>query len=134
MKPRKVAREGLKNSYIIARAAPGKTGATMTVKELFITMSLGLAAALFTTTHAQAEPANCAARGQIVDRLEQGYGETRQSIGLGQDNSLVEIFASAETGTWSILVTMTNGLSCLVASGESFEVMQEQVVFRGEKA
>ena len=34
---------------------------------------------------------------------------------------LVETFASAETGTWTITVTMPTGVTCLVASGQAFE-------------
>lgn len=70
---------------------------------------------------AKAQPVNCAPRHVIVARLEEGYGETRQSIGLGGNNSLMELFASAETGTWTIALTLPNGLTCLMASGQAFE-------------
>ena len=68
---------------------------------------------------------NCAPREAVVDRLASGYGETRQSMGLGANNQVVEIFASTETGTWTITVTMPNGLTCLVASGQAFEELVE---------
>ena len=60
-------------------------------------------------------------RQHVLDRLASAYGETRQSIGLGENNQIVEVFASAETGTWTITVTNPNGLTCLVASGQAFE-------------
>jgi hypothetical protein len=68
---------------------------------------------------------NCAPRDAVVERLAEGYGETRQSMGLGANNAVVEVFASEETGTWTITVTMPNGLTCLVASGQSFETLAE---------
>lgn len=34
---------------------------------------------------------------------------------------VVEIYASDETGSWTILVTDSRGVSCLLAAGESFE-------------
>ena len=68
---------------------------------------------------------NCAPREAVVDRLASGYGETRQSMGLGANNHVVEVFASNETGTWTITVTMPNGLTCLVASGQAFEEQAE---------
>ncbi|MGB0658681.1 MAG: hypothetical protein ACPGNV_00790 [Mangrovicoccus sp.] len=42
-------------------------------------------------------------------------------MGLGANNSVVEIFASDKTGTWTITVTMPNGTTCLIASGQAFE-------------
>ena len=79
-------------------------------------------------------PRNCGPREIVVDRLADGYGETRQSMGLGANNSVVEVFASDETGTWTITVTAANGVTCLVASGQSFEGLSEQLPAKGEDA
>ena len=90
--------------------------------------ALTAAAALYiaSVTDAVAQDSrNCAPREAVVDRLAEGYGETRQSIGLGANNSVVEVFASDETGTWTITVTTPNGLTCLVASGQSYETLAE---------
>jgi hypothetical protein len=62
----------------------------------------------------------CADRAQVVERLESRFGETLKSVGLNQRN-VVEVYASEETGSWTILVTMPNGKSCLLASGELWE-------------
>lgn len=69
--------------------------------------------------------ARCADHATVVERLATGYGETRQSIGLGSNNEVVEVFASLETGTWTIAVTPAGGLTCLVASGEAFQQLTE---------
>ena len=37
------------------------------------------------------------------------------------------MFASQETGTWTITVTMPNGMMCLVASGEAYETLAEEL-------
>ncbi len=76
---------------------------------------------------------NCAPRDAVVDRLASGYGESRQSMGLGANNQVVEVFASDETGTWTITVTMPNGMTCLVASGQSFERLDEELTPAGIK-
>lgn len=70
---------------------------------------------------------NCAPRDAVVERLMQSYGETRQSVGLGRDNSMVEVFASALSGSWTITVTSPMGLTCLIASGQSFETLDESL-------
>ena len=74
---------------------------------------------------------NCAPRDVVVSRLAEGYGETRQSIGLGANNSVIETYASDETGSWTITVTMPGGLTCLVASGQAFERLTEALPARG---
>ena len=65
--------------------------------------------------------AQCGNRAAIVGNLSKKYDETRQSVGLGADNALVEIFASNTTGSWTITVTKAGGPTCLVASGRAFE-------------
>ena len=70
----------------------------------------------------------------VTERLATGYGEVRRGMGLAANNSVVEVFASDETGTWTITVTMTNGLTCLVASGEAFELMADQLPAKGSPA
>jgi hypothetical protein len=98
-----------------------------TVKALHLG-ALTLAATLYiiAASDASAQNArNCGPRQAVVAKLAEGYGETRQSMGLGANNSVVEVFASQETGTWTITVTTPNGLTCLVASGQSFETLAE---------
>jgi hypothetical protein len=46
-------------------------------------------------------------------------------MGLGANNAVVEVFASDASGSWTITVTMPNGLTCLVASGQAFETMAD---------
>ena len=81
---------------------------------------LGLAATLTMASAANAQ-AVCGQRTSILERLSSQYGETRRGMGLGANNGIVEVFASDETGTWTITVTMPDGRMCLVASGESYE-------------
>ena len=106
-----------------------------TVKVLHLG-ALTAAAALYitTVTEAAAQNArNCGPRESVVDRLAEGYGESRQSMGLGANNSVVEVFASDETGTWTITVTSPNGVTCLVASGQSFETLAEALPAKGKE-
>jgi hypothetical protein len=37
---------------------------------------------------------------------------------------VVEVFAS-KAGTWTIVLTDANGLACLAAAGDAWQVMQE---------
>ena len=109
----------------------------MTQKKPFLNICALAAAAVLTTatTQAQAQQArNCGPREQVVTRLAEGYGETRQSMGLGANNAVIEVFASDESGTWTILVTTPNGTACLVASGQAFETLAEALPAKGSDA
>lgn len=93
----------------------------------FWTMSvLATGALLASASLAQAQQ-NCAPRALVIERLASSYGETRQSIGLAQNNTMVEVFASTDTGSWTITVTNAVGLTCLVASGQAFERLAESL-------
>ena len=90
-------------------------------------LGAALAASCLTATAAQAQSRNCADHAMVVERLATGYGESRQSIGIGADGTVVEIFASLDTGTWTITVTRAGGPTCLVASGEAFQHVEEEL-------
>lgn len=68
----------------------------------------------------QATAMNCATRDSIATALSINYGEQPVSGGLQGDNRLVEIFVSEKDNTWTILVTETNGVSCIVAAGTNW--------------
>lgn len=71
---------------------------------------------------ATAQTQNCAEHEVVTERLATHYGEHRVAVALGGDNSVLEVFTSVETGTWTIAVTRAGGLTCLVAAGDNFEL------------
>lgn len=80
-----------------------------------------IAAGWLTALSLPADAASCGARDAVIARLADGYGEGRHGAGLAANGALMELFANAETGSWTIVVTMPNGQTCLVASGQSWE-------------
>ncbi|MES2665921.1 MAG: hypothetical protein V4712_07455 [Pseudomonadota bacterium] len=96
-------------------------------------LSLGLAGVLLATQAAQAAP-QCGPRDAVLATLADKYRETRQGIGIASNNSVMELFASAASGTWTITVTMPDGAMCLVASGEGFEAVAEDLPAKGQPA
>lgn len=93
----------------------------MNVKTACLTVAFVASSALPALAQAQ----NCGARTTVIERLAERYGESRQSIGMAPEGRVVEVFASLETGTWTITVTLPNGMTCLVASGQSYEALEE---------
>jgi hypothetical protein len=75
---------------------------------------------------------NCAMRDHVIEQLAVKYGEVRQSIGLAPNNGVFEVYASQETRSWTILVTGTNGMACIVASGQAFETLGRDTTPAGD--
>jgi hypothetical protein len=48
-------------------------------------------------------------------------------MGLGAQGAVMEVFASLTSGSWTITVTLPDGLTCLIASGQAFEAMAEHL-------
>jgi hypothetical protein len=91
----------------------------------FLMMTLTAVALALLTTQSNAQSSNCARHDIVVERLAVGYGESRQSIGIGANNTVVEVFASLDTGSWTITVTAPGGPTCMVASGQAFQALAD---------
>lgn len=87
---------------------------------------------LLCTGAAQAQT-QCGSRQMVLETLTNRYGESRQAIGLAANSTVMEMFAS-EAGSWTITVTMPDGMVCLLASGENFETLREPLPAKGDPA
>ena len=82
-----------------------------------------VAVAAFTTMNAgapKAQFAMCGERAQIIEQLKNKYQETRQATGLIATNGAAELYIS-QKGTWTMLVTVASGKSCIIAAGHSWD-------------
>ena len=57
----------------------------------------------------------CAPKQIIFGQLAALYGEVRQSQGLTKKGRIIVVFASSETGTWTINVTASTGIMGLLS-------------------
>lgn len=94
-------------------------------------LSFGLFAMILAVQAAHAAP--CAPRDQVLAGLATGFDETRRAIGLTGQTQVIEVFAS-ENGSWTITVTRPDGTTCLVASGQGFEAISEDLPAKGKPA
>ena len=88
-------------------------------------LGIGLGLLALAAHPAAAQGGNCAPREVVLEMLGESYGETRQSIGLGAQGQVMELFASETSGTWTIALTLPNGITCLMAAGEAYEHLAE---------
>jgi hypothetical protein len=60
----------------------------------------------------------CAPRDRVVERLATAHDEVPIGAGLQSGSRLIEIWRSPETGSWTVLLTRADGMSCILAAGE----------------
>ena len=96
-------------------------------------LSLGMAGLFLLpgTLHATAQ---CAPHDKVSAELSQKFGEQPSSMGLAQDNTVMELYSSPTSGGWTLTATLPNGLTCLVAAGQNFETVQPTLVAKGDPA
>ena len=59
-------------------------------------------------------------RPALAELLGDGYAEAPVAFGLAENGGLIEVFASAEGATWTMVLSMPNGLSYVVTTGEAW--------------
>ncbi|WP_439111042.1 hypothetical protein [Lentibacter sp.] len=79
---------------------------------------LGMAAIL-TSLPAYAD--SCASRDVMVERLKSNFQEELAGGGLHGASAVVEVWASAETGTFTVISTDTAGEACILATGTDWQ-------------
>lgn len=99
---------------------------------MFSALSLGLAACIALPATGEAQSGNCAPRDRVIAQLSERFGEARQSIGMAAGDRVVEMFASPDTGTWTITMTMPSGLTCIIGAGEAWERVDEAATPAGQ--
>jgi len=59
-------------------------------------------------------------------RLDMKYGESLRSRGT-LTRTIMETWVNAETGSWTLLERFADGISCVRASGENFEMLEPEL-------
>lgn len=76
----------------------------------------------------------CATRADIVKSLQQEFQEAPSAMGMSDNGAVIEVLAARDGKTWTILMTTPDGTSCVVATGEMWEPLPEQVAKAGNGA
>lgn len=65
---------------------------------------------------------------EIARQLGSRYAEAPVSLGLQSNGNLLQVFASAASGSWTIVSTAPDGLACILAAGESWESLRPKAI------
>lgn len=74
----------------------------------------------------------CEPRDNIVAQLAERLGETRWSVGLLGNAAVMETYVNAETGSWTIIVSLPTGMACPIAAGEAFHSEYNELPAKGK--
>ena len=74
----------------------------------------------------------CGSHNTVSDNLKKSYSEAPVSMGLTTGGGIIEVFASEE-GTWTMVITQPNGVSCLIAVGQDWEILPKPEMISGAK-
>ncbi|NQW10463.1 MAG: hypothetical protein HQ481_11355 [Alphaproteobacteria bacterium] len=61
----------------------------------------------------------CTPHERLVEHLAKSFGETMTDVGVDGRGNLVQVFSSTE-GSWTIVVTIPGGPTCVIAAGEGW--------------
>ncbi len=91
------------------------------------TLALGIGFALVAST-ASAQSQLCNERDWVLELLAKKYKESPVAGGVTNTGGLVQVLTDGKSGTWTIIVTTPQGISCVVAAGEGWRLMQQVTV------
>lgn len=69
---------------------------------------------------AQQQP-SCAKRADVLKHLSAKYTEAPVALGIANNGGVVEVLSSQSGASWTIIITMPNGPTCMVAAGENWQ-------------
>lgn len=67
------------------------------------------------------DDSNCGQRTTVLDYLSGKYSEKPIAMGIAANGGLIEVLTSTDGTTFTIIVTMPEGETCMVAAGEAWE-------------
>lgn len=68
----------------------------------------------------------CGIHNVVADKLKTTFDEQPSAAGLSSNGGMLEVYSSPD-GSWTIVLTRPDGLSCLMATGEHWESMPREL-------
>ena len=84
-------------------------------------LALSTCLLLATTSSVAAQQPLCTERSEVVNQLSSQYSEAPVAMGIANNGGVVEILSSQSGTSWTIILTMPNGVTCMIAAGENWE-------------
>ncbi len=62
----------------------------------------------------------CFERAKVTEHLDEKFAETSIAVGMTEEGSLLEVFSDSYGKTWTVLISTSSGLACIMASGHDW--------------
>ena len=76
---------------------------------------------------APAKDSACSDRKLVIKQLSALFSEKPVAMGLTSNGGVIELLHSKDRTTWTLIITMPNGVACPIVAGESWETISTQV-------
>ena len=63
----------------------------------------------------------CTTHPEMAKQLKSRYSEAPVAIGLAVNAGVIEVFSTGDGATWTMVLTLPDGMSCVMATGEAWE-------------
>ena len=96
-----------------SRSSPVRTAAIVAASALL------LAGTMITSHSAQAQSRDLP-RAEVVEQLDAQYAEAQAAVGVTNEGGVIEVFTTKDGSTWTLVLTKPDGISRVVAAGETW--------------
>jgi hypothetical protein len=88
-------------------------------------IAAAIGAALFATPAAPAAAAEqCSEHGTVLGQFAKTYKEAPVAAGLTRDGRLLQVLSSGDDGTWTIVLSKPDGVTCVIMAGEAWRPLK----------
>ncbi len=95
---------------------------------IFGALALVLTLSFGSTLEASAQTAVCQTHDSLAKQLEERYAEKPVAAGLDAGGRLIVLFASADSASWTMVMTTPAGESCVMAVGEHWQEIKRPAI------
>ena len=96
------------------------------MKWLIVLSFLSFVAPVYAQEQPQQSPTQaCAARDEVRTKLKLKFHEKPVAEGLQRGSTIIEVWANKKFGTFTIIVNRTDGMSCMIAAGDNWNMINE---------
>ena len=89
---------------------------------------IAIAAVLFLLLpHPTSASPVCGDRSKVISSLADKYREEPVAVGVTANGGVIEVLKAPDGQTWTILFSYPSGPSCLVASGEAWQDLEQKL-------
>ena len=103
--------------------ATGRSSGRIRSDAIRIAMASALCVATTFSFADAAAQSICLPRKELGKQLERTFSEQPLAYGVTEDGALLEVFSSHDGLTWTLVITVASGQSCVLATGDSWTTL-----------